>query len=124
MNTLEKLRAVQQKRCKAVNVGGVEVVLAPMTAADGLAVQKRFAHVEGFTANDPAVFDFYIELIAVCAVEPGTTAKALDSEEGRALVRALPAHDQLSLGAAAAEINGFMQPKASSSAKKASKKKS
>jgi hypothetical protein len=89
-----------------------------MTAADGLVVQQRFSHIEGFQANDPGVFDFYIELIAICAVEPGSTAKALDSDEGRALVRALPARDQLSLGAAAAEINGFMQPK-----KKAPKKK-
>lgn len=107
MSTLDKLREAQRNRCKTVNVCGVEVVLSPLTAADGMRIQKQFAHIAGLTADDPQLLGFYIELVALSAVEPGTTTKALDSDEGRAALAALSLGEQLELGVAAAEINGF-----------------
>lgn len=118
MTTLEKLREAHQKRCKTANVGGVDIVLAPMTAAAGMALLKSFAAIDGMAADDPRLVDFYCEMIVKCAVEPGTAAKALDSDEGRELVRGLPMQELLELGFLAAEVNGFAKEKDESDAKK------
>lgn len=118
MNTLEKLRLAHQQRCQTVDVGGVPVVLAPMNALDGIEIQRHFAAVDGFQGNDPALLNFYVELVARSAVEPDTHAKALDSDEGRALVRSLPMLEQIELGAAAAKVNGFLKPADENDAKK------
>lgn len=123
MNTLEKLRLAHQQRCQTVDVGGVSVVLAPMNALDGIEIQRQFAAVQGFKGNDPALLNFYVELVARSAVEPDTHAKALDSDEGRALVRSLPMLVQIEIGAAAAQVNGFMRPAEESQAKKNSRKR-
>lgn len=124
MNTLERLREAHHRRCNTVNVAGVEVTLAPMNASDGIAMQRQFADMQGLTADNPLLLAFYVELIARSAVEPGTAAKALDSDEGRELLAGLPMLEQIQLGVAAAEVNAFIRrADAPPTAKKNSPKK-
>lgn len=123
MNTLEKLRLAHVQRCQTVDVGGVPVVLAPMNALDGMAIQKKFGSLQGLANDNPVLLDFYVELIALSAVEPETHAMALDSVEGRALVRGLPLLTLFELGSTAAQVNGFLRAPGAPEPKKNSRKR-
>lgn len=107
MNTLQKLREAHQKRCKTVNVCGVEVGLKPLTVAEAQPLIAQFSDVAGLKADDPRLVGLYVELIARCAVEPGTSEKALDSDDGRAMIRDLPMGELFDLGFTAAEVSGL-----------------
>ena len=107
MTTLERLRQAHLDRCKTVTVSGVEVGMRPLTVTEAQPLISKFAELAGVSADDPRLLQFYIELIALCAVEPGTTSKALDSDEGRDLIRNLPMGDLFELGFAAAEASGL-----------------
>jgi hypothetical protein len=124
MNTLDKLRAAQERRCVTVDVGDVPVTLAPLTAADGLALRSVFAGIDGLQADDPRLVEFYCELIARSAIEPDTGAKALDSDAGRALIRSLPAMEMMHIGAAAAQVNQFAREHGAAAKKNSLRKRS
>ena len=107
MSTLNRLQAAHANRCRTVTVCGVEVGIRPLTAAQAQPLVKEFADCAGLTADDQRLMNLYIEIIARSAVEPGTSTLALDSDDGRALLRDLPFGDLFQLGFAAAEASGL-----------------
>jgi hypothetical protein len=62
-------------------------------------------------ADDPRLMDLYVELIARCVCEPGTTDRVFDSDEGRELIRQLPMGHLFEMGFSAAEVCGLGGPK-------------
>lgn len=111
MNSFERLKAAQDSRKRRIEIDGVELEVVPLSAAQAQPLVKKFAGTQGLDADDPRLFDLYVELIAACVCEPGTTERVFDSDAGRELVRQLPMGHLFQLGFEAAEVCGLGGPK-------------
>jgi len=116
MSTLDKIREAHRARRKAVKVAGVDVSLAPISAASAMALQKRHADKAGTTDDDPALLELWIDTIAATARDEA--GLVFDSDDGRAVLRELTLDELADIGGEALLMAGLAKPKDEADAKK------
>jgi hypothetical protein len=116
VSTLDKIREAHRARRKAVKVAGVEVSLAPISAAAAMALQKRHADKAGTTDDDPALLELWIDTIAATARDD--SGLVFDSDDGRELLRELSLDELADIGGEALLMAGLARAKDEADAKK------
>lgn len=116
MSTLDKIREAHRARRKAVKIAGVDVSLAPISAAAAMALQKRHADKAGATDDDPSLLELWIDTIAATARDD--EGLVFDSDDGRTLLRELALDELADVGGEALLMAGLAAAKGESDAKK------
>lgn len=116
MSTLDRIREAHKARCKVVTVAGVEVTLAPITAAAAMALQARHADDAGKTDDDPQLLELWIDTIAATARDG--EGLVFDSDDGREVLRSLTLAELADIGGEALLMAGLAKVKDEADAKK------